>query len=58
MYHVYQMAMNQLAYRHEAHKRETKHVLRSGASAVVELCTPSPGALIQFNQIVIFDVSP
>lgn len=54
MYHIYQMAVTQLAYRHEAHKRELKRVLRPGASAVVELCTPCPGALIQHNQIAIF----
>lgn len=57
MNHIYQMAMTQLAYRHEAHKKETKHILRPGASAVVVLCTAYPGALIQYDQIAIFDVS-
>lgn len=54
MYHIYQMAVTQLAYRHETHKRETKPVLHPGASAGVELCTAYPGALIQYNQIAIF----
>lgn len=57
MHHVYQMAVTQLAYRHEAYKKKTKHVLRPGASAV-ESGSAYPGALIQYNQIAIFDVSP